>query len=105
MIEGKYVWIPYDRIQSITIEPPQDLRDQVWTPATFTWTNEGTSIGFIPTRYPGTTASADPSLLLARRTEFTDTGDWSIPTGQRMIATPEAEYPLLDLRHIQHAPA
>ena len=105
IIEGRYVWVPYDRIRSIALDPPQDLRDQVWMPATFTWTNDGTAVGFIPTRYPGTTDSADPALLLARRTEFQETEHWSIPVGQRMIVTDAAETALMDLRRLDLAPA
>jgi type VI secretion system protein ImpE len=103
IIDGKYLWIPYDRIRAIALDPPQDLRDQVWMPATFTWTNKGSAVGFIPTRYPGTTDSADPALLLARRTEFHDTEHWSIPIGQRMIVTDSAEIALMDLRHLDLA--
>ena len=105
IIDGKYVWIPYHRIAAIEIEPPVDLRDQVWMPASFTWGNEGKSVGFIPTRYPGTTASADPALLLARRTEWVEQDDWSIPTGQRMLVTGAAETALMDLRSLKLNPA
>lgn len=104
IIEGRYVWVPYDRIRSVALDPPQDLRDQVWMPATFTWTNDGTAVGFIPTRYPGTTDSADPALLLARRTEFQETKHWSIPVGQRMIVTDAVETALMDLRRFDLAP-
>ncbi len=105
IIDGKYVWVPYIRIRNIALEPPADLRDQVWMPARFTWDNEGTTVGFIPTRYPGTTASADPALLLARRTEWREEGDWSIPLGQRMFISETAEAALMDVRHIQLDPA
>lgn len=100
IVDGKYVWIPFDRIATIAVEPPADLRDQVWMPVRFTWTNEGTSVGFIPTRYPGTTESTDPALLLARRTEWTEQDDWSIPTGQRMLVTDGEETALMDLRRL-----
>lgn len=100
IVEGKYVWIPYNRIRTITLDPPQDLRDQVWMPARFTWANDGTAVGFIPTRYPGTTGSTDPSLLLARRTEFLETEHWSLPVGQRMLVTEDAETALMDIRRL-----
>lgn len=109
IIDGKYVWIPFERIATLAVEPPADLRDQVWMPARFTWTNGGTAVGFIPTRYPGTTSSDDPALLLARRTEWTEANDWSIPTGQRMFVTDAADTALMDLRRLDlepvHAPA
>lgn len=105
VIDGKYVWIPYERIATITVEPPADLRDQVWMPARFTWINQGTAIGFIPTRYPGTTASDDPALLLARRTEWTETEDWSLPIGQRMFISDGPDVALMDLRRLDLEPA
>jgi type VI secretion system protein ImpE len=105
IIDGKYVWVPYERIRAIVLEPPTDLRDQVWMPARFTWDNEGSSVGLIPTRYPGTTASADPGLLLARRTEWLEQDEWSIPLGQRMLVTDTGETALMDLRHLERPPA
>lgn len=106
-VNGTYVWIPYDRIRSIAFDPPQDLRDQVWTPATFTWTNGGIAVGLIPTRYPGTTDATDPALLLAHRTEFIETEHWSIPIGQRMLVTEASETALMDIRRLDlvHAAA
>ena len=105
VIDGKYVWIPYERIASVVMEPPADLRDQVWMPAEFTWTNEGTSVGFIPTRYPGTTESGDAGLLLGRRTEWAEVGGWSLPTGQRMLVTDGSEAALMDVRRLAFVPA
>ncbi len=104
VVEGRYVWVPFARIRSIRIDPPTDLRDQVWMPAHFTWENEGTAAGFIPTRYPGTTASSDPALLLARRTEWIERDGWSIPVGQRVFVTDVAEVALMDLRHLELRP-
>ena len=101
IVDGKYVWIPYERIASIGVEPPADLRDQVWMPVQLNWTNQGKAVGFIPTRYPGTTDSKDSALLLARRTDWTENEDWSIPTGQRMLVTEEAETALMDLRQLR----
>jgi len=47
MIEGRYFWVPMQRIRSVSIEKPVDLRDVVWLPAHFTWTNGGESYGVI----------------------------------------------------------
>ncbi|WP_394777793.1 type VI secretion system accessory protein TagJ [Undibacterium sp.] len=108
---GKYYWIPMHRISSLRIEAPADLRDNVWMPVGVNLVNGGELVGFIPTRYPlpsvpGT--AVDNSLLLARRT------DWSEPapglfwgSGQRMFATDEADYPLMEIRSITfaHPPA
>ena len=62
IVDGTYYWIPIQNVAALAIEPPADLRDQVWMPASFTWTNGGEAIGFIPTRYPAS-ATADDQLL------------------------------------------
>ena len=105
VLDGTYYWIPWQHVTHLVIEPPTDLRDQVWLPATFTWapgvtTNGGTAIGFIPTRYPGS-AAAGPLLALARRTEWVDHGDgWTLGLGQRMLTTGDADTALMDLRDL-----
>jgi len=101
IVNGRYYWIPFHRVQRIQIEAPADLRDLVWTPAHFRWANGGESVGLIPTRYPGTASSPDGPLRLARRTEWVDeAGGACRGLGQRMLATDAAELPLLDLRLI-----
>ena len=104
IVEGRYVWIPFDRIRALRIEPPADLRDQVWLPVHFTWDDGGTADGFIPTRYPGTTAQADPLLLLGRRTEWVGEGDLAVPFGQRVFITDQVEVALMDLRRLDFHP-
>jgi type VI secretion system protein ImpE len=101
IIEGRYFWVPLAHIRSIQIEAPVDLRDVVWAPATFTWTNGGTGVGFIPSRYVGSDRSEDPAIQLARRTDWIDLGEGVFAgTGQRLLATDAGEYPLLEVRHI-----
>jgi len=106
VVEGRYYWVPFCRIQRIVLEAPTDLRDLVWTPAQFVWTNGGEAAGHIPTRYPGTESAADGQLNMARRTEWIEReGGYSLGLGQRLLATDAAEYPLLECREIVIAPA
>jgi type VI secretion system protein ImpE len=99
LVNGDYFWIPFACLQEIRIEPPADLRDFVWLPADFVWANGGTSPGLIPVRYPGSEASDDPAIKLARKTDWHDIGDdIEVGLGQRMWATDNGEYPLLDVR-------
>lgn len=105
MVDGKYYWIPFQRIQTLDIEPPADLRDQVWMPVRFVWGNGGESYGFVPTRYPSSELAEDPALALSRRTEWQENGEWFLGLGQRMLTTDGGEHALMDLRHIAfHAP-
>ena len=102
MIDGPYCWVPFARLKSLIVEPPQDLRDLIWAPASFIWSNGGNSAGFIPARYPGTERAADNALRLARKTEWNDLGE-EIYTGlgQRLFTTDQAEVPLLEARTIE----
>jgi len=101
IVNGRYYWIPFQRIHTIRVEKPEDLRDLVWTPAYFTWANGGESVGLIPTRYPGSEASPDPELRLGRKTAWLEQpGETYFGQGQRMFYTDGGEYPLLDVRTI-----
>lgn len=102
VINGQYYWVPIHQISTINIEEPADLRDLVWMPAYFTWSNGGETVGLIPTRYPETHTSDDQLLLMSRKTEWLDKGaDLYLGLGQRMLTTDTADYPLLDIREIK----
>jgi type VI secretion system protein ImpE len=102
IIEGKYYWVPFFRIQKIEIEKPSDMRDLVWLPAQFTWTNGGSISGHIPARYAGTENSSDGPLRLSRKTDWQQhPGETYIGLGQRILATNANEYPLLECRSIE----
>lgn len=101
IIDGKYYWVPMNRIASLTIEAPEDLRDIVWIPAQFSWANGGQSIALLPVRYPDTQSSSDDLLRLSRLTEWDEkSADTFFGVGQRMLATDQADYSLLDVREI-----
>jgi len=105
ILDGKYYWIPFARIRRIVLEKPTDLRDLVWAPARFTWTNGGAASGHIPVRYPGTEDTADDSLRLGRRTEWKEVGpNYQTGLGQRLLVTDAGDYPLLDCRTIDFSP-
>jgi type VI secretion system protein ImpE len=101
VVNGRYYWIPFNRIAELRIEEPQDLRDLVWTPAELKWTNGGDAVGLIPSRYPGSEAHTDPMLRLARKTEWEAQGEDSyVGFGQRMFATDAGEYALMEVRDV-----
>jgi len=101
VVNGKYYWLPFHRIQAIRIEEPVDLRDLVWLPAQFTWGNGGEAVGLIPTRYPGSEVSELSAIRLSRATEWQDLGEGQYAgLGQRMLVTDRAEYSLLNIREV-----
>lgn len=102
ILERKYYWIPFSRIARIEIEKPSDLRDLVWTPARFTWTNGGAVSGHIPVRYPGTEESGDDALRLSRKTIWNEVSpECFLGLGQRVLTTDSGESSLLECREIE----
>jgi len=100
-LNGSYYWAAFQQIQMINITQPADLRDLIWLPAEFTWVNGGQAFGLIPTRYPGSEAAQDSAIQLARKTEWIEVADGIFQgVGQRMLATDQDEYPLLDIRQL-----
>ncbi len=101
IINGNYYWVPFNRVSAIAFEEPEDLRDMVWTPAQFHWSNGGEVVGFIPTRYANTENQDDGLLRLARKTEWTELSENNFAgLGQRILTTDANDYPLLDARTI-----
>jgi type VI secretion system protein ImpE len=101
IVDGKYMWTAIERVRRITMEPPTDLRDMIWTPAIITWSNAGQTPALIPTRYWGTDVQGDDQHKLSRKTDWvTQPGDTYLGLGQRMFATDAGEYPLLEVREI-----
>jgi len=101
IINGRYYWVPYHCVQRIDIDPPADLRDFVWLPAHFLWSNGGEVVGLIPTRYPGSESSSDDTVRLARRTDWTEqAADVYFGLGQRIITTSGDEYALMDIEQV-----
>jgi type VI secretion system protein ImpE len=102
IVNGKYYWVPFQRLKQIDIEAPADLRDVVWMPVHFVWANGGDNVGLIPTRYPGSERNPDPLIRLARRTNWHELSPGLFTgQGQRMLATDSGEYSLMDIRQIK----
>lgn len=101
VINGKYYWVPFSRLSTLTIDPPEDLRDAVWMPAHFVFENGGESVGLIPTRYTGSEASADGLIALSRKTDWAEASEgFYTGLGQRLFTTDEGDLPLMDLRTV-----
>ena len=101
IVNGRYYWVPFERIREIQIETPEDLRDMVWLPARFELTNEGEAFGLIPSRYPSSESSDDGLVQLGRKTEWQEQdGGHFVGLGQRLLTTDAGDYSILDVRQI-----
>lgn len=105
---GAYLWIPFQHIASVNIEPPKKLRDTLWTPA-YVLTGasfQGTDIGqvIIPAIYPFSWKSDDQSVWLGRSTEWVaDDEGHDFPIGQKTFIVDGEEVPLLEIRSLEFA--
>ena len=104
VINGRYYWVPFSRLNKVEIEPPEDLRDIVWMPARLQFENGGESVALIPTRYPGSEKASDGLIALARKTVWEEVApDMHRGLGQRIIATDADETSLMEIRAISVA--
>jgi len=105
IINGKYYWTSFTNIKSIKISVPENVRDFVWCPARFIWTNGGNVVGFIPSRYVDSSNTNDDDLKFARKTIWNkEYKDFYCGVGQRMFTTNKNEYSLLDVREVEFRP-
>jgi type VI secretion system protein ImpE len=101
VVDGRYFWVPFFRIRQLRVKAPNRLRDLIWLPAGFVWSNGGEANGFIFARYPGTAAVADNELRLSRKTAWTEKSDgFAVGLGQRLLTTEADDYAILDIRSI-----
>lgn len=103
-VDGKYFWVPYERIARIEFEPPAEVLDLVWSRARFTWRSGGVSHGYVPVRYPATELEPDDATRCARVTRWTEAPEETfLGLGQRLVATDRGDFPLLEMRNIEFA--
>jgi type VI secretion system protein ImpE len=101
VINGRYYWVPFPRLARMVIEAPADLRDCVWMPAHLQFDNGGEAVALVPTRYPGSEASDDGAIALARKTVWEEPrAGFYCGLGQRVLGTDGSEYGLMDIRSI-----
>jgi type VI secretion system protein ImpE len=101
-VNGRYYWVPLSRLSRVEFDPPADLRDCVWTAAQLMFSNGGETVALVPTRYPGSEASEDGAICLARKTQWVDAGnDRWFGLGQRVLATDVGEHALMSVRTIE----
>ena len=43
VVDGKYYWVPFERIREVKIDKPANLRDVVWVAARFEWSTTSRS--------------------------------------------------------------
>jgi type VI secretion system protein ImpE len=102
VINGKYYWVPYERIKVLALEQPEDLRDLVWMPAQVQLANGGEWVALIPSRYPGSEADSDGAVCMGRKTVWNEVHpDLFHGRGQRVLVTDRGEYSFIGTQRIE----
>jgi type VI secretion system protein ImpE len=102
---GAYLWIPFEHIDSIEIQPPTRLRDLLWAPALVrtgpAFKEKELGEVLLPVLAPFSWKHADDNVKLGRATEW----EGDIPYGQRVFSIDGEDMPLLEVRKIEFTPA
>jgi type VI secretion system protein ImpE len=107
-VAGEYVWLPFEFIGSIRIEPPRFLRDLIWATARVSTSPEfkGREFGevLLPVLCPLSAQHPDDTVRLGRVTDWQETGGQDIPFGQKLlILDGEEGVPFLEIRELLFA--
>ncbi|MGD0487609.1 MAG: type VI secretion system accessory protein TagJ [Syntrophorhabdales bacterium] len=101
IVHDRYIWISFDSIRELSVDPPKTLFDLLWIPARLmTW--EGVSLHcYIPVLYVDSSAQADERIKLGRMTEWLPLGGpFYKGVGRRVFQAGEDDIPLLELREV-----
>ena len=107
---GQYLWVPFEHIASIEVQPPKRLRDLIWAPALLrtgpSFRDRELGEVLIPALSPFSFQQEDDALKLGRATIWREleSGE-SVPFGQKMFLIDDEEAPVLELRHLEIQPA
>lgn len=98
---GKYYWIPFDRIETMEFRKPERPLDLLWRGVHMIVRGGPDGEVFIPCLYHGSHAEQDDQLRLGRSTDWR--GDEGLPIrglGQRILLIGEEDRPILQLNEI-----
>lgn len=99
---GKYLWIPFERVASLTLHPPERPRDLYWRRATLAVADGPSGDVYIPAIYAGT--ADDEALQLGRATDWRELADGlTRGVGQRLLLAGADGVPVMDLATLVRA--
>ena len=99
---GKYYWIPFERVESAQFHPSADPMDLLWRRTLLSVRGGPDGEVYIPVLYPASHRSADDKVRLGRVTQWQG-GDGSPVSGlgQRVLLAGEKDMAILDLKSIE----
>jgi len=105
MAGGRYLWLPFAHLASISMPVPSQLRDLHWAPAHL---NLGPSVKdqdlgdvLLPAITPAAWRQTDDELRLGRATDWEELPDGDFaPVGQKLLRVDGRDVPLLSIREL-----
>jgi len=98
--DGRYLWLPFDQITSLTCTAPERPRDLVYRTAELELRNGITARIFIPAIYAPLPPAERTELRLGRATEWDESQPIVRGIGQRVFLTPEADIAVMDIKEL-----
>ena len=107
---GRYLWLPFEKIRSLTIAKPQHVLDLLWVGAEIEDADGERASVHIPALYFGSSASGKDAIRLGRSTEWNENEGTARGQGQRILLASftgspggetEEEIPILALRSLR----
>jgi len=99
-VAGRYVWLAWTQIRSVTTEAPRTLRDTCWLPAKVLLRAGNEFEGHIPVLYAGSHECTDDKLKLGHATDWEEVGGLVRGKGRRSLYANGEEYDLLAIREL-----
>jgi type VI secretion system protein ImpE len=105
-VAGEYVWLPFEHIGTVRMQPPKFLRDTLWASAVVQTgpSFKGQDFGevLIPVLSPFSWQHPSDDVKLGRVTDWKQEGDELIPFGQKLLILDDEEtIPMLAIRELQ----
>jgi type VI secretion system protein ImpE len=104
---GAYLWLPFEHIASVRMEPPKRLRDTIWIPAILQTGPKckGLDLGevLLPALTPLVSKHPRNSVRLGRETVWEEAGGETLPAGQKLLLVDGDEIPILEVRDLLFA--
>lgn len=100
IVAGRYVWLAWGQIRSLTAQAPRLLRDLYCIQARISLATGQECEGFIPVLYPGSHAAPDDKVRLGLATEWEEEGGLVRGRGRRMLFADGEEVDILAVRDL-----
>src|SRR5439155_24520554 len=101
---GKYYWVPVERVERVEFRPPARPRDLLWQRAHMVVRGGPDGEVYLPTLYAGSHAEADENLALGRATDWRGgNGEPTRGVGQRNLLVGDDCRAVLELKELTTA--